>query len=327
MRAIVAVTVILLGASSAAPEPEFAALIGDYFHAISGERTPALVEIESSARRSDRLAVAAAHVSESSRDAPDLAIDIPLLGPAEVPAQDVVPEQAPEVSLDDLCSALLTSAQDNDLPVQFFANLIWQESRLRDDAVSPVGALGIAQFMPQVAMASGLDDPFDPLQAIPASARLLRGLRAQFGNLGYAAAAYNAGARRVSDWLERGRTLPRQTLNYVLQVTGRSAQQWRTTPPNDGALTFVRRLPCRDMPAFAELEVAQLQQAQAEQAAAKPVDPVQQAATAGRAPRRHVAERKHPHGHGGRGAIRMARREGHDTKRHAERAQRAAHRA
>jgi soluble lytic murein transglycosylase-like protein len=322
MRAIVAVTVILLGASSAAPEPEYAALIGDHFHAVDGKGTPSLLEIESSSRRSDRLAVASAHLTESSRDAPDLTISSPLLAPAEVPPQDAASEQASELSLDELCNALLTSAQDNNLPVQFFANLIWQESKLRDDAVSPVGALGIAQFMPQTAMASGLDDPFDPFQAIPASARLLRELRTQFGNLGYAAAAYNAGARRVSDWLDHGRALPRQTLNYVLLVTGRSAQQWRTTPPSDNALTFVRRLPCREMPAFAELE-----EAQAEQPIAKPAVPVQQTAEAEHTARRHVAERKPPHGHGAKETIRIARREGHDIKHHAERAQHAAHRA
>ena len=61
----------------------------------------------------------------------------------------------------------VTSAQDNDLPVPFFANLIWQESRLRDDAVSRKGALGIAQFMPETAAETGLDNPFDPLQSHP----------------------------------------------------------------------------------------------------------------------------------------------------------------
>ncbi len=94
------------------------------------------------------------------------------------------------------------------MPVPFFANLIWQESRLRDDAVSRKGALGIAQFMPETAAETGLDNPFDPLQAIPASARFLRELRMQFGNLGFVAAAYNAGAHRVTEWLEHRGSLP-----------------------------------------------------------------------------------------------------------------------
>jgi hypothetical protein len=165
-------------------------------------------------------------------------------------------------SIDTLCNALMTSAQDNDLPVQFFANLIWQESRLQRDSISKAGALGIAQFMPEAAQEVGLADPFDPRQAIPASARLLKVLREHFGNLGYAAAAYNAGAGRVGRWLDRRRSLPRETRTYVLRVTGRTAEAWRKSQPADSKLRFASSLPCRTLPAFAELEQAQLKEAQ-----------------------------------------------------------------
>ncbi len=157
-------------------------------------------------------------------------------------------------SIDGLCETLLTSAQDNDLPVPFFANLIWQESELQRDAVSRAGALGIAQFMPTAAVETGLADPFDPRQAIPASARLLRTLRQHFGNLGLAAAAYNAGAHRVGQWVDHHRPLPRETRNYVRRITGRSVEAWRKSPRDDAKLAFMRPLPCRKMPAFAELE-------------------------------------------------------------------------
>ena len=123
---------------------------------------------------------------------------------------------------------MLTSAQDNDLPVPFFANLLWQESGLRNDIVSQKGALGIAQFMPETAAENGLADPFDPMQAIPASARLLRELRMEFGNLGFVAAAYNAGPHRVIEWLERRASLPRETRDYVVHVTGLSVDAWRS---------------------------------------------------------------------------------------------------
>jgi hypothetical protein len=172
-----------------------------------------------------------------------------------------------QLPLGELCNALLTSAENNDLPVPFFANLIWQESRLRDDTVSRAGALGIAQFMPEVAAETGLDDPFDPRQALPASARLLRTLREHFGNLGFVAAAYNAGAHRVSEWLQHHRALPRETRDYVVKVTGRSAEQWRNATVQDDTLTFVHHLPCRAMPAFADLEQEQQQKAHAVQAA------------------------------------------------------------
>ena len=160
-------------------------------------------------------------------------------------------------SIDGLCTTLLTSAQDNDLPVPFFANLIWQESELQRDAVSRAGALGIAQFMPSAAVETGLADPFDPRQAIPASARLLHTLRQHFGNLGLAAAAYNAGAHRVGQWIDHHRQLPRETRNYVRRITGRSVESWRKSPRDDIKLAFIRPLPCRKMPAFAELEQVQ----------------------------------------------------------------------
>ena len=138
-------------------------------------------------------------------------------------------------SVSDLCSALYTSAEDNNIPVPFFANLIWQESGLQRDSVSSAGALGIAQFMPKVAAEVGLHDPFDPQQALPASARFLRALRDQFGNLGFVAAAYNAGAHRVIDWLDHHRALPQETKTYVLRVTGRSAEAWRKSQLPDSA--------------------------------------------------------------------------------------------
>jgi hypothetical protein len=273
MRSLLALTILILGINMAAPEWD-GVPFGAQLRGPEDEAASAPFEIESSTVRGDRLNISPDRLSltalqphETSDQSPEEALEpdqeaLPM-------DSDINPERVPEVSMGDLCNALLTSAQDNDLPVAFFANLIWQESRLRDDAVSPVGALGIAQFMPQVAMASGLDNPLDPLQAIPASARLLRELRDQFGNLGFVAAAYNAGARRVSEWLEHRRTLPRETRDYVVRVTGHSAEDWRKTPAEDAALTFVRRLPCRGLPAYADLEQEQLQMAQLEKAEEK----------------------------------------------------------
>jgi Transglycosylase SLT domain len=310
MRAMLALAILLLGLSSAAPEPEYASLLADFFHVAGRRAHPPLVEIESALGRSNRLAVVDLREDIFPDPLPDLGTAEPLLAfasegvdSAEVPVSADIPVRAPEISMGDLCHALLTSAKDNGLPVPFFANLIWQESRLRDDAVSPVGAQGIAQFMPRVAVATGLENPFDPLQAIPASARLLRELHAQFRNLGFVAAAYNAGARRVSDWLERRRGLPRETRGYVMQVTGSSVEQWRTSPPNDRALTFVHHLPCRDLPAFAGLEQAQLaahRSQQIEAAAHRPIAEhalrrmhVQHEAAAGR--NRHGGKRQAEH--------------------------------
>ena len=67
---------------------------------------------------------------------------------------------------DDICRALEQSAAENALPVEFFARVIWQESRFDVQAVSPKGAAGIAQFMPATASWHGLADPFDPVEAL-----------------------------------------------------------------------------------------------------------------------------------------------------------------
>ena len=120
-----------------------------------------------------------------------------------------------------LCLMIESAARSHDLPLEFFARVIWQESRFQADAVGPVTrsgqrAQGIAQFMPYTAAERGLLDPFDPVQALPKSAEFLRELRGQFGNLGLAAAAYNAGPQRVRDWMAGSRTLPAETRNYVL---------------------------------------------------------------------------------------------------------------
>src|SRR5262252_9425585 len=130
------------------------------------------------------------------------------------------------VSTDTICSALAAAAAQNDLPTDFFARLIWQESRFDPTAVSRAGAQGVAQFMPATATWRGLSNPFDPLEAIAESAKLLRDLRRDFGNLGLAAAAYNAGPARVRDWLAGRRALPGETRAYVRIVTGHPPEKW-----------------------------------------------------------------------------------------------------
>jgi hypothetical protein len=126
----------------------------------------------------------------------------------------------PPVTIDRVCDLIETHAKRNNLPKDFFARLIWKESRFDPNAVSPAGAEGIAQFMPGTAALRGLDDSFDIEKAIPASARYLGELKSGFGNLGLAAAAYNAGENRVSRWLNSGGFLPIETEDYVFDIMG-----------------------------------------------------------------------------------------------------------
>ena len=125
-----------------------------------------------------------------------------------------------------LCRLIESSARSRKLPIAFFTRLIFRESSFRTGVVSPAGAQGVAQFMPGTAQERGLADPFDPEQAIPASAHLLADLRTRFGNLGLAAAAYNGGPNRVANWLEGKGELAAETRSYVIIITGRSAEDW-----------------------------------------------------------------------------------------------------
>jgi hypothetical protein len=130
-----------------------------------------------------------------------------------------------------MCLMIESAARSNDLPLEFFARVIWQESRFQADAIGPVTrngqrAEGIAQFMPGTASERRVLDPFDPVQALPKSAEFLSELRKQFGNLGLAAAAYNAGPKRVRDWLAGSGYIPQETRNYVSAITGSSVDEW-----------------------------------------------------------------------------------------------------
>lgn len=130
---------------------------------------------------------------------------------------------APHAAMEPLdhavCRLIEHSAQAAHLPVPFLTRVIWRESSFRAAAISPVGAQGIAQFMPGTAQERGLADPFDPEQAIPKAAGLLADLRRRFGTLGRAAAAYNAGPARVTSWLRGDGDLPAVTRSYVRFVT------------------------------------------------------------------------------------------------------------
>ena len=159
-----------------------------------------------------------------------LALALAPLTPAHAQPQGAAaPAARPSVA--DICTTLAQAAADNGLPEEFFTRLIWQESRFDPSAVSPAGAQGIAQFMPGTARMRGLIDAFEPLQALRESAGYLRELRTTFrGNLGLAAAAYNAGPGQVEAWRAGRSVLPGETQAYVRIVTGYSAEAWVAQP-------------------------------------------------------------------------------------------------
>src|SRR5689334_2135518 len=175
-------------------------------------------------------------------------INLPNYEPVVLPLAPLRPLLKPVVfrSREEICDALVRSALSNDLPVPFFIRLLYQESTFRPAAISAAGALGIAQFMPETAANRRLDNPFDPAQAIPASAKLLRDHYRRFGNLGLAAAAYNAGPRRVDDWRARKGPMPQETQDYVKAITGFPVESWTMPLAGGPALKVPQGAPCQE---------------------------------------------------------------------------------
>ncbi len=131
----------------------------------------------------------------------------------------------------DVCRVIEAAARDNALDQNFFARLLWKESLFDAAAISPAGAQGIAQFMPGTAKLRGLQDAFNPAEALYASAAYLAELARDYGNIGLAAAAYNGGEARLARFVAAKDGLPAETRAYVDAITGYSAETWRDTPP------------------------------------------------------------------------------------------------
>src|SRR6201985_3689384 len=78
-----------------------------------------------------------------------------------------------------MCLMLGSAATANNLPVEFLTRVIWRESRFDPQAIGPLTrhgtrAEGIAQFMPGTAAERALEDPLDPVQALPKEAAFVR---------------------------------------------------------------------------------------------------------------------------------------------------------
>ena len=164
------------------------------------------------------------------------------------------------LSRNGLCSAVVSVARANDLPIPFFANLIWQESSFNTKTDQPRRRAGHRA----VHAADGGRIRLD--QSVRADPRAQRrrtnscvNCTGQFGNLGLAAAAYNAGPRRVIDWMAKRGALPGETRNYVLahhRPSGRGMDVAAKRRRDPEATLMPAKAPC--------VEVAEAVKAQAE---------------------------------------------------------------
>jgi hypothetical protein len=109
------------------------------------------------------------------------------------------------------------------VPEQWVRAVMQQESGGQEQAVSPVGAMGLMQVMPEtyagLQARYGLgDDPYDPHNNILAGTAYIREMYDRFGAPGFLA-AYNAGPDRVNGYLAGTAELPDETVNYLAAVT------------------------------------------------------------------------------------------------------------
>jgi soluble lytic murein transglycosylase-like protein len=249
MRLILLCTALCVASTSYAISPENPVAANPAVAAANANSTavPASASIESSPPAADLPAAPLAGSSEHL-------VDPPKSEQVELQSNEnssfFNPSERERVKLTkvELCSTAASVATANNLPVPFFANLIQQESGFKSHVISRAGAQGIAQFMPEVAASYGLADPFDPVAALQASARLLTDLINQFGNVGLAAAAYNAGPKRVQDWMARRRKLPAETRQYVHNITGRPAEQWVSPASTDKEVAVPPHARCPGVP-------------------------------------------------------------------------------
>jgi hypothetical protein len=195
------------------------------------------------------VTVLAASGPTAARDLPPVAATLLMPAPAPPPAR---PAEAVRCTADgslcirlaryipDVCSGIETVARANALDESFFARLLWKESLFDAAAVSPAGAQGIAQFMPETAKLRGLADAFNPAEAMAASAAYLAELSRAYGNIGLAAAAYNAGEAGLERFLSARSGLPAETRAYVQAITGHPVEVWRDRPPEAPDLSLAK---------------------------------------------------------------------------------------
>lgn len=114
------------------------------------------------------------------------------------------------------------AARRFDVPETWIRSVMRQESGGRAGATSPVGAMGLMQVMPgtyrelQRRHTLG-DDPYHPYDNLMAGTAYLREMYDLYGSPAFLA-AYNAGPRRLEDYLYNSRGLPAETRNYVARV-------------------------------------------------------------------------------------------------------------
>ncbi len=182
MRNWIAAAVVVLVATGLASAAELAVLQNGYAirherHVVNGDTT--------------RL-----YTSSTSSDY----IDVPTSQVASY-APDDTPAASAEAKQPDVNDILKGAGDKHGLDPDFLFSVVHAESSFNSKAVSPKGARGLMQLMPDTAEKLGVKDSFDPESNVDGGARYLRALLDRYhGDAVKALAAYNAGALRVQQY-------------------------------------------------------------------------------------------------------------------------------
>ncbi len=144
----------------------------------------------------------------------------------EIPGVDMPPSEIRRSSpkngalprSDDLGQLINQAAAAYGVDPDLVRSVIKAESNFESSSISPKGATGLMQLMPDTARDMGVQNPFDPRENIMGGTRYLQMLLDRYhGNTGLALAAYNWGMGNVEKHYAR---LPRETRDYIVRVTG-----------------------------------------------------------------------------------------------------------
>lgn len=150
----------------------------------------------------------------------------------------------------DIEIVILAAAEKHRVPKNLALRLAWTESRGVPTAVSPAGARGLFQLMPETGKAYGLRteaDFFDPAKSAEAGLAYLRKQYDRFGKWWLALAAYNRGP----GWLRRNQnfnTWPPRLIAYIEDVFGRRPGEAPPVPKVPTEIVNVRGRPLRTCP-------------------------------------------------------------------------------